>query len=54
MHGRKNYAIDYTPPNIASENVMKRIGMTFEGLFMHPALADGHWLKTHKLYSIDL
>lgn len=41
-------------PNIASENVMKRIGMTFEGLFMHPALADGHWLKTHKLYSIDL
>ena len=41
-------------PNIPSENVMKRIGMTFEGLFMHPALADGHWLKEHKLYSISL
>lgn len=41
-------------PNIPSENVMKRIGMTFEGTFMHPALADGHWLKEHKLYSIDL
>ena len=41
-------------PNIASENVMKRIGMTFDGLFMHPALAEGHWLKEHKLYSLDL
>jgi RimJ/RimL family protein N-acetyltransferase len=41
-------------PNIPSENVMKRIGMAYEGLFMHPALADGHWLKEHKLYSIDL
>lgn len=41
-------------PNIPSENVMKRIGMTYDGLFMHPALAEGHWLKEHKLYSIDL
>lgn len=41
-------------PNIPSENVMKRIGMTFDGLFMHPALAEGHWLKEHKLYSLDL
>lgn len=41
-------------PNIASENVMKRIGMSFEELFMHPALAEGHWLKEHKLYSLDL
>lgn len=41
-------------PNIPSENVMKRIGMCDEGTFMHPALADGHWLKEHKLYSIEL
>lgn len=41
-------------PNIASENVMKRIGMSFEGQFMHPALAEGHWLKEHKLYALDL
>ena len=41
-------------PNIPSENVMKRIGMTGQGTFMHPALPDGHWLKEHKLYSIDL
>lgn len=41
-------------PNIPSENVMKRIGMIYQGTFMHPALADGHWLKEHKLYSIEL
>ena len=41
-------------PNIRSENVMKRIGMSYQGTFMHPALADGHWLKKHKLYSIEL
>lgn len=41
-------------PNIPSENVMKRIGMSFQGTFMHPALAESHWLKEHKLYSIDL
>lgn len=33
---------------------MKRIGMIYKGTFMHPALADGHPLKEHKLYSIDL
>ena len=41
-------------PNVPSENVMKRIGMSYQGTFMHPTLADGHWLKEHKLYSIDL
>lgn len=41
-------------PNTPSENVMKRIGMSCEGTFMHPALADDHWLKEHKLYSIIL
>lgn len=29
-------------PNIPSENVMKRIGMSLQGTFMHPTLADGH------------
>lgn len=41
-------------PNTPSENVMKRIGMTYSGTFMHPALPDGHWLKEHKLYIFDL
>lgn len=41
-------------PNTPSENVMKRIGMKFKGTFMHPSLADGHWLKEHKLYSIEI
>lgn len=40
-------------PNTPSENVMKRIGMIYMGTFMHPALVNGHWLKEHKLYSID-
>lgn len=40
--------------NIPSENVMKRIGMNYEGTFMHPALSEGHWLKEHKFYSIEL
>lgn len=41
-------------PNIPSENVMKRIVMSFQRTFMHPKLADGYWLKEHKLYSIDI
>lgn len=41
-------------PNVPSERVMQRLGMTNEGTFMHPALPDGHWLKEHKLYSINL
>lgn len=31
-----------TVQNIPSENVMKRIGMSFQGTFMHPTLSDGH------------
>lgn len=41
-------------PNLPSENVMKRIGMTYSGRFLHPALCDGHWLKLHKLYFLEL
>lgn len=41
-------------PNLPSENVMKRIGLSYEETFLHPALPDCHWLKEHKLYSIHL
>lgn len=41
-------------PNLPSENVMRRIGMSYEGTFMHPALPEGHWLREHKLYSMEL
>ena len=41
-------------PNYPSENVMKRIGLEYAGSFPHPVLPDGHWLKEHKLYTIDL
>lgn len=40
--------------NFPSENVMKRIGMSYEGQFMHPALPAGHPLQEHKLYSIKI
>lgn len=41
-------------PNIPSENVMKRTGMSYEMTFMHPKLPHGHRLKEHKLYSFKL
>lgn len=40
--------------NTPSENVMKRVGMTARGRFQHPYLPDGHRLKEHLLYAIDL
>lgn len=40
--------------NTPSENVMKRLGMSCLGTFMHPALPEGHWLREHRLYSLDL
>lgn len=40
--------------NKPSENVMKRIGMTYTGTFRHPALPDGHPLKEHLLYQMKL
>jgi len=38
--------------NIRSENVMKKIGMTKDGYFEHPAMNDGHILKRHVLYKV--
>ena len=38
--------------NTKSINVMKKIGMTFEGKFEHPNLEEGHRLRTHVLYKI--
>lgn len=40
--------------NRPSENVMKRIGMTYAGRFGHPALPCGHPLREHLLYELDL
>ena len=39
--------------NVRSEQVMKKIGMTKEGLFDHPSIEDGHILKQHVLYKIE-
>lgn len=40
--------------NTPSERVMQKIGMRRTDEFDHPALADGHPLKRHVLYTIDL
>jgi RimJ/RimL family protein N-acetyltransferase len=39
--------------NLPSINVMKKSGLEYIGEFEHPALPDGHRLKTHVLYKID-
>ncbi len=41
-----------TVKNLRSENVMRKIGMTYEGTFLHPALTPGHTLSEHILYTI--
>ncbi len=40
-------------PNLKSQNVMKKIGMQFEGFFEHPSFSEGHWLQRHVLYKIE-
>ena len=40
--------------NKRSQRVMQKIGMEFEKNFMHPAVPDGHLLKEHVLYKIQL
>ena len=40
--------------NKHSQRVMQKIGMEFEKNFMHPAVPDGHLLKEHVLYKIQL
>nr|WP_302829653.1 GNAT family N-acetyltransferase [uncultured Bacteroides sp.] len=41
-------------PNIRSERVMQKIGMKKIKEFPHPSVPDGHPLKEHVLYGIDL
>ncbi|MBD5333906.1 MAG: GNAT family N-acetyltransferase [Bacteroides sp.] len=41
-------------PNLPSERVMQKIGMTKIGEFEHPDLSVGSPLRTHVLYAIDL
>ena len=40
--------------NKRSQRVMQKIGMEFEKNFMPPAVPDGHLLKEHVLYKIQL
>ena len=40
--------------NKPSERVMQKIGMTFQKEFDHPRVEDGHKLKPHVLYTLNL
>ncbi len=40
--------------NHRSERVMQKIGMKRVGFFSHPALPEGHKLKAHVLYKLEL
>ena len=40
------------PPNLASQAVMQRIGMRYDGVFDHPRGA-GEWWGPHVLYRVD-
>lgn len=40
--------------NKRSVNVMKKIGMKKVCDFQHPAIAEGHKLREHVLYKIDI
>lgn len=40
--------------NHRSERVMQKIGMEHQGFFLHPSLPDGHRLKEHTFYKLEL
>lgn len=41
------------PANLASQAVMRRIGLTLRGEFDHPRFADAHPLRRHALYAAE-
>ena len=40
------------PPNLASQAVMQRIGMRYDGVFDHPRAEPGDWWRSHALYRV--
>lgn len=51
---RLNEVVSFTATsNLASQGVMKKIGMQEAGYFDHPALPAGHPLRPHVLYRIQ-
>jgi ribosomal-protein-alanine N-acetyltransferase len=47
--GLKEIVSFTVPPNLASQAVMQRIGMRYDGVFVHP-IARGAWWGPHVLY----
>ena len=42
------------PPNLASQRVMQKLGMRYDGVFTHPGAAPGDWWAPHVLYRLDV
>lgn len=41
------------PPNLRSQAVMQRLGMTYDGVFVHPRAGAGDWWGPHALYRLS-
>ena len=42
------------PPNLASQRVMQKLGMRYDGVFAHPGAEPGDWWGPHVLYRLDV
>jgi RimJ/RimL family protein N-acetyltransferase len=42
------------PPNLASQSVMQRLGMRYDGVFDHPLAPPGAWWAPHVLYRLSV
>ncbi len=42
------------PPNLASQAVMQRLGMRYQGVFEHPLAEAGAWWAPHALYRLTV
>lgn len=42
------------PPNLASQRVMQKLGMRYDGVFTHPSAAPDDWWAAHVLYRLTV
>jgi RimJ/RimL family protein N-acetyltransferase len=42
------------PPNLASQRVMQKLGMAYDGIFTHPSAGPRDWWAPHVLYRLDV
>lgn len=51
-HGLAEVVSFTVPPNLASQAVMQRLGMAYDGVFEHPLAEPGAWWAPHVLYRL--